>query len=118
MLKVEQTLGVVLYDQFSGRQGQTLVRKGRYVVQDAATGRDLSPRVPFNTAVRPGQTLYMAMLFHPLNQTKTICPRCQRVVNSSSELDTEWYVISNLRWLDLILILKLYPQLWNDIAPS
>jgi hypothetical protein len=86
---------VILYDKFSGRQGQSLVYKSRYVVQDAATGRDLSPRIPFNVAVRPGQTLHMAMLFHTPSGTETTCPRCKGVVISSSEVDTEWYVFAD-----------------------
>jgi hypothetical protein len=108
--KVEQALRVVLYDQFSGRQGQSLVCKGRYVIQDAATGHDLSPRVPFNAAVRPGQTLHMAMLFHSPNQKETVCPRCKWVVISSSEMDTEWYVCTDWPWLDCILMVEALTQ--------
>ena len=94
---VEQALRMVLYDQFSGRQGQNLISKGRYVVQDAATGRDLSPRVPFDASVRSGQTLHMAMLFHSPEQKESVCPRCKMAVLSSSEMDIVWYVFTN--WL-------------------
>jgi hypothetical protein len=83
---------MVLCNKFSGHPGYELVKRKQYLFQDAANGRDLSIKLHFTSAVRPGQKIVMCMiLFSPEGQNN-ICPKCGAVTVAGSNVDVDWYV--------------------------
>jgi hypothetical protein len=83
---------MVLCDKFSGRPGYELVKRKQYLFQDGANGRDLSVKLQFPSAVRPGQKIAMCMvLFSPEGQNN-VCPKCGAVTITGSNMDVDWYI--------------------------
>ncbi|KAF4631717.1 hypothetical protein G7Y89_g6414 [Cudoniella acicularis] len=82
-----ETLHAVLCDKFISRPGYELVKRRQYIFQDGANGRDLSVKVHFTSAVRPGQKITMCMAFFSPKGQKNVCPKCGTVTIAGSNTD-------------------------------
>lgn len=89
----KQVFHCVLTDLFSDGRGLDFVIYGRYVLQDAATGSDLSLSVPLKHVARPGQLIVMSVVFcNRSGNEKSFnsCPSCRRPIRSKSDEDVQW----------------------------
>lgn len=85
-----QTLHSILVDRFSDQRGVTLVKRGRYSLQDSLSGQEISDSIaPFKT-MRPGQRVHMAMVFYSDVEASNLCPRCKTQSESGSIQEVRW----------------------------
>jgi hypothetical protein len=104
-----EALDSVLETRFRGLQGHKKVQSGHWVLQDHATGREISRRRNWEGTFLPGQRVNMSLLiqrettvdaFDSSAQTKTsnqaACPRCQADAPDSSGAEIQWYVCIRL----------------------
>jgi hypothetical protein len=101
-----EALDAVLETRFRGLQGHDKVRGGHWILQDHATGREISRRRNWEGAFLPGQRVNMSLLFQRETTVETFdssgqtessnqaaCPRCQADVSGCCDAETQWYVL-------------------------
>ena len=100
-----EALDAVLEARFRGLQGHDKVRGGHWVLQDKATGCEISRRRNWEGTFLPGQRVNMSLLFQRETTVETFdssaqtetnnqaaCPRCQADVPDSRDAEIQWYV--------------------------
>jgi hypothetical protein len=97
----------VLQARFEGLQGHAQVLNGNWILQDHATGREISQTRIWEGAFLPGQRVDMSLLFQrettctvesfdlpspaaASDATAAACPRCQASVAESQDTETQW----------------------------
>lgn len=87
-------LDKVLQLRFKGMQGSGKVKRKEFALQERATGREISRRLPWETAFRPGQTVEMSLIFRESvkatgmlegRSTTNPCPSCGTLPNSEEK---------------------------------
>jgi hypothetical protein len=85
-----QTLHSILSDKFSDRCGETLVKRGRYALQDSLSGHEIPDSITPFRSMRPGQRVHMTMVFYSDAETNNLCPRCKTPSESDSGREAQW----------------------------
>lgn len=95
----------VLETRFRGIQGYEKVVNGNWMLQDHATGQDISRKSCWEGAFLPGQRVDMSLLFEREttvnhfdscsegrrdSNNSAACPRCQADVTESGNKDIQW----------------------------
>ena len=99
-----QALTSVLRSNFKNvGRGAKKIEKGEFVIQDAATNRDVDLASPWETCFTPGQHALMSMVFNSAKASNTCCPKCRdsNGDNVAQNEDIEWYEL--LLRLNLLL---------------
>lgn len=71
-----------------------MVQRQQYALEESATGRDLSMKVPLYHCLRRGMVIHMSMIFQNTELLIGACPRCQTVTDAAEETNVQWYVES------------------------
>jgi hypothetical protein len=81
----------VLEVRFRNIQGYRKIVDKDFVLQDSATKREISRKLPWEGAFLPGQRVVMSIVFKDGPESShTRCPGCQLTCGSSSEFGVQW----------------------------
>jgi hypothetical protein len=93
-----QALTAVLRSNFKnvGRAAMK-IEKGEFVIQDAATKRDIDLTLPWEVCFNPGQHTLMSMVFTSTKNSIMSCPKCREKneENIAQDEDIEWYALTS-----------------------
>ena len=83
-------LQYVLRDKFRGRKGARRVLRGKYVLRERGTYRELSQTLPWEMAFRPHQRVDMSLICRDSRLSLSNCPRCKAVAPSGMSTEVKW----------------------------
>lgn len=99
-----QAFEAVLESRFRGIPGHDKIRRGEYVLQDRATGVEVSRKRHWDGAFVPKQTVDMSMVFESRTShidsldtsheqvifDQSTCPGCKRIIAGPTDVDAVW----------------------------
>ena len=78
-----------------GEEAVRKIERGRFVIQDSATKRDIDLSGNWDTCFHPGQHVEMSIIFTDRDlHSRTKCPKCEKECICPMDSDTEWYVLN------------------------
>ncbi|KAF4811123.1 hypothetical protein CGCSCA5_v010112 [Colletotrichum siamense] len=85
----------IITDRFKGKKGSHRTRKGRYKLQERATGREVDRSVDWESAFLPYQRIDMSMMCRQahdvtLQERSSSCPKCMTASVCNTGLEVQW----------------------------
>lgn len=85
----------IINDRFKGKKGAHRTRRGRYKLQERATGREVDRSLDWESAFFPYQRIDMSMMCREasdvtLRERSSSCPKCMTVSLCNTGLEVQW----------------------------
>lgn len=83
----------VLVTRFEGLPGHNKIERREFVLQERATGREISGNDPWEIAFRPGASVLMSLVFQrdvKTAEARSHCPYCGNISEGMNTDDVHW----------------------------